>query len=103
MTPVKWIALKNAFVNGARSSQFLAEDESLGSLLNLSSPPSSTVTIGDQEIAIDLAVDTLADVRDKINTAAPTGVTADVVASNQGGIDRFQLEISGTTTFCVFR
>ena len=93
------VSIKNAFVNGARSAQFLAEDESLGSLLNLSSPPSSTVTIGDQEIAIDLAVDTLADVRDKINAAAPTGVTADVVASNQGGIDRFQLEISGTTTF----
>lgn len=93
------VAVKNAFVNGARSDKFLAEDESLGSLLNLGSPPSSTVTIGDREVDIDLNTDTLADLRDKINAVAPTGAVADVVSSVEGGLTRFQLEISGTTTF----
>ncbi|MFT5089975.1 MAG: flagellar hook-associated protein 2, partial [Planctomycetota bacterium] len=59
--------IKNAFANGGRSGQFLASDEAVGTLLGLSEAPTGTVTIGDAEVAIDLASDSLDDIRDKIN------------------------------------
>ena len=92
-------SVKNSFVNGGRSAQFLAADQSVGSLLNLASPPAGTVTVGDQEIAIDLTTDTLDDIRDKITAAAPTGVTAQVASSNDGGLTRYRLEVEGTSNF----
>jgi len=91
--------VKNAFVNGARSSGFLDADQSIASLLNLGSAQSGTVTIGDEEIAIDLATDSLNSIRDKINTAAPSGVTASVTSADEGGITRYSLEVEGTTNF----
>lgn len=91
--------VKNAFVDGARSSGFLDADQSIASLNNLVSAPSGTVTIGDQEISIDLATDSLNSIRDKINTAAPSGVTATVTAADEGGITRYSLEMEGTTNF----
>ena len=91
--------IKNAFANGGRSGQFLAADAAVGTLLGLSAAPVGTVTIGDAEVAIDLSNDSLEDIRDKINTAAPTDVTATVSSSDVNGITRFQLEISGTTNF----
>ena len=92
------VALKNGFANGGRSAQFLGSDQAIGTLLNLGSSPSGTVTIGDQQVAVDLVSDSLDDIRDKINAAAPAGVTASVVSSNEGGLTRFQLEIEGTST-----
>jgi flagellar hook-associated protein 2 len=91
--------IKNAFANGGRSGQFLASDEAVGTLLGLSEAPTGTVTIGDAEVAIDLVSDSLDDIRDKINAAAPTDVTATVSSSDVDGITRFQLEIAGTTNF----
>jgi len=91
--------VKNSFANGARSAQFLDATQAIGSLLGLGSPPSGTITVGDQEIAIDLAVDSLEGIRDRINAAAPAGVTAQVTSSDEGGLTRFRLEIEGTTTF----
>ena len=88
---------KNSFVNGARSAKFLDDSLAIGSLLSLGFPPSSTVTVGDKEIAVDLTVDSLSAIRDKINTAAPSGVSAEVVSSDEGGLTRYKLEISGTT------
>ena len=92
-------SVKNSFVNGGRSAQFLAADQSVGSLLNLGSPPAGTITVGDQEIAIDLTTDTLDDIRDKITAAAPTGVTAQVTSSDNGGLTRYRLEVEGTSSF----
>ncbi|MFH1570875.1 MAG: flagellar cap protein FliD N-terminal domain-containing protein, partial [Gemmatimonadota bacterium] len=90
--------VKNAFVNGGRSSLFLAGDQAIGTLLGLASAPSGTITVGDQEIAVDLEVDSLNDIRDRINTAAPAGVTASVATVVDGGLTQYQLEIQGTTT-----
>lgn len=91
--------VKNAFANGARSAQFLAADQNIGSLLNLGSPPAGTITVGDQEIEIDLATDSLNDIRDKINAAAPTDVSAAVTSSDAGGLTRYRLEVEGTANF----
>ncbi len=91
-------SIKNAFNNGVRSGQFLAADESVGQLLSLSSPPAGTVKVGEAEIEIDLASDSLNAIRDKINDAEIEGVTASIASSDVDGITRYQLEVEGTTS-----
>ena len=91
-------SIKNAFASGGSSSQFLASDQAVGELLGLSSSPSGTVTVGDREISIDLATDSLDDIRDKITAAAPTDVTATVRSSEEDGLTRYRLELEGTTS-----
>ena len=90
-------SVKTSFINGARTAKFLDDTTAVGTLLNLNSPPTGTITVGDQQVAIDLATDSLGDIRDKITAAAPSGVTASVTSTDEGGLTRFQLEIEGTT------
>jgi flagellar hook-associated protein 2 len=90
-------AVKNSFADGARSDTFLSDTQAIGGLLNLGSPPSGPVHIGGEEISVDLANDSLVDIRDRINNAAISGVTADVVSTDDQGITRYHLEIAGTT------
>jgi len=94
------VSIKNSITGGARSDAFSDIATAVGSLLNLSSPQSGTVTIGDKTVSIDLSADSLADIRDKINAAAPTGVKA-VIASDtdDDGDTVYYLRIEGTTTF----
>ena len=71
----------------------------VGTLLALSSPPSGTVTIGDQTVAIDLSTDSLDDIKSKIDAAAPTGVTVTIEeATSSGSSSVFRLKINGTAT-----
>ena len=91
------VLVKDAFASGARSATFLEDTGAIGTLLGLATPPSGTVTIGDQQIDVDLAADSLNDIRDRINAAAPTGVAASVVSGDEGGLTRYHLEIEGTT------
>ena len=69
-----------------------------GTLLQLGAPPSGNVTIGDQTIAIDLATDSLDDIKTKIDTAAPTGVTVEIERTDSKGSSFYRLKIDGTTT-----
>ena len=89
--------MKNAFASGGRSGQFIASDQAVGNLLGFTSSPSGMITIGDQEVQIDLATDSLNDIQAKITTAAPTGVTATVTSSLEEGITRYRLAIEGST------
>jgi flagellar hook-associated protein 2 len=89
--------VKNTFADGARSINFLSETDSVGTLLNLGSPPSGTITIAEQDIDVDLATDSLTDLADSINAAGIAGVTAAVTSVDEGGLTRYQLEIQGTT------
>lgn len=70
----------------------------VGTVMGLTSPPSGTVTIGDQTVAIDLATDSLNDIKAKIDAAAPTGVSVAVEETVANGASVFRLNISGTTT-----
>ena len=88
---------KNSFVSGGRSERFLSDSQAIGRLLSLGSPPSGTVTVGDKEVAIDLTIDSLNAIRDKINSELPSGVNAEVVSMDEGGLTRYKLEINGTT------
>lgn len=70
----------------------------VGALLSLPTPPSGNITIGDQTVAIDLATDSLTDIKTKIEAAAPTGVTVKINETVQNGASVFRLKINGTTT-----
>ena len=69
----------------------------VGTLLGQTAPPAGTVTIGDQTVAIDLATDSLDDIKANIEAAAPTGVTVDIEESSSGGVSVYRLRINGTT------
>ena len=85
--------------NGLSEGRALADSTTaVGTLLSLGSPPSGTVTIGDQTVALDLATDSLNDIKTKIDAAAPTGVTTTIVTSESGNGTTSRLVISGTTT-----
>ncbi len=87
-------AILNPTGNGAESSQLTSDTDAAGTLVGSSA--AGTVTIGDAQVAIDLTTDSLNAIRDKINAAGPTGVTAVV---NVVGPSDFVLEIQGTTDF----
>lgn len=70
----------------------------VGTLLGQTAPPVGTVTIGDQTVAIDLATDSLDDIKSNIEAAAPTGVTVDIEESSSRGVSVYRLRINGTTT-----
>ena len=93
-------SLKNAITGGAQSDQLVSSTTAVGSLLGVNTSPTGTVTIGDQTVAIDLASDSLQDIKDAIDAAAPTGVTTSIVSEeNEAGAAVFRLQIDGTTTF----
>lgn len=93
--------ITNATSNGAKSGAFTSSTAAVGTLLDLSSAPSSaTLTVGDKSnVNIDLATMSLNDIKTAIDAAAPTGVTTQVVSESLDGATVFRLEISGTTTF----
>lgn len=70
----------------------------IGTLQSLPTPPAGNVTIGDQVVAIDLATDSLTDIKTKIDAAAPTGVSVTIDETIQNGASVFRLKINGTST-----
>ncbi len=81
-----------------RSLRLESSTTAVGTLLSLTTPPSGTVTIGDQTVDIDLGTDSLNDIKAKIEAAAPTGVSVDIEESVSDGQSIFRLRIDGTTT-----
>lgn len=93
-------AIVDEVAGGAQSDSFSSTTTSLGALLGLSTAPAGTITIAGQAIALDLAADSLADIQDKINNAAISGVSASISSSaDQEGNSTFHLRIAGTTDF----
>ncbi len=80
--------------NGAQSDSFASSTTSVGSLMGLGAAPSGTVTIGNQTVTIDLATQSLTDIKNAI-----TGVTTSLISEEVDGSTFFQLQIDGTTTF----
>lgn len=92
-------SIKNSIDNGAEAELFASRTTSIGTLLELTSSLSGTVTIGDKSVAIDLANDSLEDIKSVIDSAAPTGVTTSIEEVTEDGTTNYKLRISGTTTF----
>ena len=92
-------SIKNQITGGVESDSFSDISATIGSVLDLSSPQSGTVTIGDKTVSIDLSSDTLATIKDKINAANPTGVVASIVSDTENNQTIYKLRIEGNSTF----
>ncbi len=93
--------IKTATSDGAKSNAYTSSTAAVGTLLGLTSSPSSaTITIGDKSnVNINLATMSLNDIKTAIDAAAPTGVTVTVISETVDNATTFRLDISGTTTF----
>ena len=98
----KTTSLRNSVTGGAQSDAFSTSTEGIKSLLGLSTTQSGTIRIKDgngvyQDVAgINLATDSLEDIKTAINDAAIAGVTAAVVAESAGGATTYKLQINGS-------
>jgi len=92
-------SIKNSITGGAQTDLLASSTTAAGSLLGVSETLSGTVTIGDQTVAIDLSSQSLTDIKNAIDAAAPTGVTTSLVSEEVDGSNYFRLQIDGTTTF----
>jgi flagellar hook-associated protein 2 len=91
--------LKNSITSGAQGDRFSSSTVAIQSLLGLTTGESADVTIGDRAVTINLATMSLTDIKNAINAAAPTGVTASVVSETVDGEAVYRLQIDGTQTF----
>lgn len=85
---------KHAITNGFASDAFANPSQELGSALGLTLAPAGTISIDGQDVEIDLASDSLNDIRDRINSTV-SGVTAEVVSEQVDGETVYRLQISG--------
>jgi flagellar hook-associated protein 2 len=90
--------VKNTTSNGAKSDLFTDSNSAIGTLLGLSAAPGATsVTIGGNEVSIDLSSQSLTTIADNID--ALPGISASVVPEDVNGTTKYRIDISGTTSF----
>jgi flagellar hook-associated protein 2 len=89
--------IRQPITNGATSFALSSDSTSIASQIGATGLGPATVQVNGTNVTIDLSVDSLQAVADKINLAA-TGAAASVVASVDKGITKFSLSISGATT-----
>lgn len=96
-------SVKHQTSDGAKSDGFANAVDAVADLRGFASPPAAAdVTIGGFTVNLDLANDSLNDVRDKINSAAAgagSDVTASVVEETVDGETVRRLDIDHTTSF----
>jgi flagellar hook-associated protein 2 len=92
-------SVNHAITGGAQGDGFSSSTVSIQSLIGLTTGESGSVTIGDKSVAIDLSTMSLTDIKNAINAAAPTGVSASVVSETVNGETMYRLQIDGTQTF----
>jgi flagellar hook-associated protein 2 len=79
--------------NGATQTQRLSSATGgVGSLLGITVPAATTIKVGGQTIAVDLSLDSLTTLADKINTATGNASAATVVTETQGGRTTYRLQ-----------
>ncbi len=91
--------LVHASGSDALSNTYSSAGTAMTSLLGLSSAWSGTIQIKGTDgvaksVSIDLSQDTLTQIRDKINNAAPTGVTASLATTTTNGVTSYQLKLT---------
>ncbi len=89
--------IRNPTSSGARSAEFLSSTSSVSDLLGLTGSHQGTVSIGGQEILIDLSW-SLTQIASQID--ALDGVSAQLMSdTDENGLTTYSLEINGTTSF----
>jgi flagellar hook-associated protein 2 len=92
----KDVSLKHAITGGAQSDAFSSSTQDIKTLLGLSTTQSGDIVIDGQSISLDLAEDSLEDIKNKINAAGISGVTASITESKNGASTSYRLQIEGT-------
>lgn len=92
-------SIKNPVESGAKTNRFVSNTTAMSSLLGLKDDLSGTVTIGDKTMVIDLSTQSLTNIKETIDAAAPTGVTTSLESEEVEGESRFRLRIDGSTVF----
>ncbi|MBW2596243.1 MAG: flagellar filament capping protein FliD [Deltaproteobacteria bacterium] len=91
--------IKTATSDGAKSDLFTSSDGIVATLLNLTNAPADpvTVTIGGNNVDIDLDSESITDIASTIDALA--GISAEVVSETVDGETKYRIDISGTTSF----
>ncbi|MEW6327180.1 MAG: flagellar filament capping protein FliD [Thermodesulfobacteriota bacterium] len=87
------VSVKHVVSNGALSDKFSSSTTAVGSLLGLTSAQTGAVTISGTGVTINLATQSLTDIRDAMNTA---GLTASIVTTTEDGVTKYQLKVNET-------
>ena len=94
--------IKNSITGGAQSDRFTSSTTTVESLLGLGAGESGNIVINGEvakPITLDLSTMSLTDIKNAINTAAVTGVTASVVSRTEDGNTYYRLQIDGVSQF----
>jgi flagellar hook-associated protein 2 len=92
--------VKNEITNGVQSDRFTDTSVAIQSLVGLTTGEAGSITIGDKSVTINLATMSLTDIKDAINTEAPTGVRASIISqTDEDGKTYYRLQIDGTQAF----
>ena len=86
-------AVKHALASGTRSDCFPSPERSIGSMLALHQAPRAAVRVDDQRLTIDLALDSLAHIADRITNSGGR-TRARVCRARGGAAARYWLEIA---------
>jgi flagellar hook-associated protein 2 len=93
--------IKHAITNGAASDQMTDYLTAVGEALGLESAPSATIQINGTDVNIDLSVDSLQAIANRINETV-SGVTASVVSVATSSGTKYELRIVGEGSTPVF-
>ena len=97
-------SIKNSITGGAQSDSFSNSTQDIKTLLGLSTTQSGTIQIKDssgvyQNVSVDFSADSIEDVKDAINAASITGVSASIVTDTSGTSSTYRLQIKGSQDF----
>ena len=91
--------LKNSITGGAQSDSFSNSTQDIKTLLGLSTFQSGTIKINDQDVSIDFSTDSIEDIKNAVNAASITGVSASVITDTTGNTTTYKLQIDGSQNF----
>jgi flagellar hook-associated protein 2 len=91
--------LKNSITGGAQSDSFSNSTQDVKTLLGLSTAQSGTITINGIGVDIDFSTDSIEDIKNAINAASITGVSASVITDTTGNTTTYKLQIDGSQDF----
>lgn len=82
-----------------KSAGFLSQRSTIDGMLDFGADTAGTVKIQGVDVGIDLASDSLTDIRDRINGLGISGISAQIETTENDGDTRYRLSISGTQSF----
>jgi flagellar hook-associated protein 2 len=92
-------SVKNSITGGAQSDSFSNSTQDIKTLLGLSTTQSGTIKINNQDVSVNFSTDSIEDIKNAINGASITGVSASVITDTTGNTTTYKLQIDGSQDF----